>query len=147
VRCPLGVVFWHGFCHTLRIPFDASEPRSVGFLRFVFYAYLHDVTSQTLLPAKFGTGLAVAELSNIEQLCTVSRSTKYSIQSWNNRWTIEDEQCQKVGGGYAALKRRFLLFLRVEPTFIYADLESSRIRRRPLRARQSKPTRVDNWAD
>jgi|HubBroStandDraft_5_1064220.scaffolds.fasta_scaffold203539_1 hypothetical protein len=26
-------------------------------------------------------------------------------------WTIEDEQCQKIGGGYKALKFRFLLFL------------------------------------
>jgi hypothetical protein len=39
------------------------------------------------------------------------QSTKCSIQSCNNSWTIEDEQCQKVGGGYAALKLRFLLFL------------------------------------
>jgi hypothetical protein len=26
-------------------------------------------------------------------------------------WTIEAEQCQKIGGGYKALKFRFLLFL------------------------------------
>jgi len=26
-------------------------------------------------------------------------------------WTIEDEQCQKISGGYKALKFRFLLFL------------------------------------
>lgn len=26
-------------------------------------------------------------------------------------WTIEDEQCQKIGGGYQAVKFRFLLFL------------------------------------
>jgi hypothetical protein len=39
------------------------------------------------------------------------RSTKRSIQSWNKSWTIEDEQCQKVGGGYTAVKLRFLLFL------------------------------------
>jgi hypothetical protein len=26
-------------------------------------------------------------------------------------WTIEDEQCQKIGGGYKAVKFRFLLFL------------------------------------
>jgi hypothetical protein len=25
--------------------------------------------------------------------------------------TIEDEQCQKIGGGYKAVKFRFLLFL------------------------------------
>jgi hypothetical protein len=25
--------------------------------------------------------------------------TKCSIQSWSASWTIEDEQCQKVGGG------------------------------------------------
>jgi hypothetical protein len=32
-------------------------------------------------------------------------------------WTIEDEQCQKIGGGYEAVKFRFLLFLWMEPTF------------------------------
>ena len=32
-------------------------------------------------------------------------------------WTIEDEQCQKIGGGYKAVKFRFLLFLWMEPTF------------------------------
>jgi hypothetical protein len=26
-------------------------------------------------------------------------------------WTIEDEQCQRIGGGYEAMKFRFLLFL------------------------------------
>jgi hypothetical protein len=26
-------------------------------------------------------------------------------------WTIEDEQCQRIGGGYKAVKFRFLLFL------------------------------------
>jgi hypothetical protein len=26
-------------------------------------------------------------------------------------WTSGDEQCQKIGGGYKALKFRFLLFL------------------------------------
>jgi hypothetical protein len=26
-------------------------------------------------------------------------------------WTIEDEQCQRIGGGYTAVKLRFLLFL------------------------------------
>ena len=26
-------------------------------------------------------------------------------------WIVEDEQCQKIGGGYKALKFRFLLFL------------------------------------
>jgi hypothetical protein len=52
-------------------------------------------------------------------------SAKCNIESGNKSWTIEDEQCQKTGGGYAAVKLRFLLFLWVEPTFIYVDLESS----------------------
>ncbi len=39
------------------------------------------------------------------------QSAKCSIQSWNNSWTIEDEQCQRIGGGYKAVKFRFLLFL------------------------------------
>jgi hypothetical protein len=39
------------------------------------------------------------------------QAAKCSIQSWNKSWTIEDEQCQKIGGGYKAVKFRFLLFL------------------------------------
>jgi len=39
------------------------------------------------------------------------QSAKCSIQSGNKSWTIEDEQCQKIGGGYTAVKLRFLLFL------------------------------------
>ena len=39
------------------------------------------------------------------------QSTQCSIRSWNHSWTVEDEQCQKVDGGYAALKLGFLLFL------------------------------------
>jgi hypothetical protein len=31
--------------------------------------------------------------------------------TWFWDWTIEDEQCQRVGGGYTAVKLRFLLFL------------------------------------
>ena len=38
------------------------------------------------------------------------QSAKCSIQSWNKSWTIEDEQCQKIGGGYKTVKFRFLLF-------------------------------------
>jgi hypothetical protein len=41
-------------------------------------------------------------------------------------WTIEDEQCQKIGGGYKAVKFRFLLFLWMEPTFY---LRRSRVQR------------------
>jgi hypothetical protein len=38
-------------------------------------------------------------------------SAKCSIPSWNKSWAIEDEQCQRIGGGYKAVKFRFLLFL------------------------------------
>ena len=38
---------------------------------------------------------------------------------------IEDEQWQKTGGGYTAVKFRFLLFLWMEPTFIYTDPQSN----------------------
>ena len=31
--------------------------------------------------------------------------------STSQDWTIEDEQCQRIGGGYEAVKFRFLLFL------------------------------------
>ncbi len=34
--------------------------------------------------------------------------------------TIEDEQCQRIGGGYKAANSGFLLFLRTEPRSIYA---------------------------
>jgi hypothetical protein len=33
----------------------------------------------------------------------------FFARSWD--WTIEDEQCQRIGGGYTAAKFRFLLFL------------------------------------
>jgi hypothetical protein len=36
--------------------------------------------------------------------------------AWLEGWTIEDEQCQKIGGGYKGVKFRFLLFLWAEPT-------------------------------
>jgi len=32
---------------------------------------------------------------------------------------------RRIGGGYKAVKFRFLLFLWMEPTFIYADPESN----------------------
>jgi hypothetical protein len=32
-------------------------------------------------------------------------------RSFRGGWTIEDEQCQKIGGGYKAVKFGFLLFL------------------------------------
>jgi hypothetical protein len=35
--------------------------------------------------------------------------------TWSWGWTIEDEQCQRIGGGYAAKKFGFLLFLGMEP--------------------------------
>jgi hypothetical protein len=31
--------------------------------------------------------------------------------STSQDWTVEDEQCQRIGGGYEAVKFRFLLFL------------------------------------
>jgi len=77
-----------------------------------FLAYLHDVTSQKWLPANLEQGSQCQNCSTHRAVMhSQYQSTKCSIQSCNNSWTIEDEQCQKVGGGYAALKLRFLLFL------------------------------------
>jgi len=52
-------------------------------------------------------------------LNSLHQSAKRSISSVNSvspftpseGWTIEDEQCQKIGGGCKAVKFRFLLFL------------------------------------
>jgi hypothetical protein len=32
------------------------------------------------------------------------QSAQCSIQSWNKSWTIEDEQCQRIGGRYEAVR-------------------------------------------
>jgi hypothetical protein len=92
------------------IRFDASEHRSVGCLRFIL---MHSCTmSRVKSGCRPGDRLAVSELSSHRAVMhSQYQSTKCSIQSWNKGWTIEDEQCQKVGGGYKAVKLRFLLFL------------------------------------
>jgi len=48
-------------------------------------------------------------LSSYEQPTPVREM--YRLGVWNAGWTIEDEQCQKIGGGYKAVRLRFLLFL------------------------------------
>jgi hypothetical protein len=60
---------------------------------------------------------AKCSISNVEQRAPMTRL---------EGWTIEDEQCQKIGGGYKAVKFRFLLFLWMEPTFY---LRRSRVQR------------------
>jgi hypothetical protein len=52
-------------------------------------------------------------------------------------WTIEDEQCQKIGGGYKAVKFGFLLFLLVKPTFY---LRRSRVQRHGVKRKTRKTT-------
>jgi hypothetical protein len=72
------------------------------------------------ITGQFGTRLAVSELSSFRAVFnSPHQSAKCSISSVKRRaafhtsegWTIEDEQCQKIGGGYKAVKFRFLLFL------------------------------------
>jgi hypothetical protein len=82
---------------------------------------------------QFGTVLAVSELFSIRAVL----NSRTNLQTYNLKcrddvhpftpsegWTIEDEQCQKIGAGYTAVKFRFLLFLRMEP-ILYADPESN----------------------
>ena len=78
------------------------------------------------ITGQFGTGLAVSALFSYRAvLNSLYQSAKCSISNVKHRapmtrlegWTIEDEQCQKIGGGYKAVKFRFLLFLWMEPTF------------------------------
>ena len=49
--------------------------------------------------------------------CSISKVKHRATRARFEGWTIEDEQCQKIGGGYKAVKFRFLLFLWMEPTF------------------------------
>jgi hypothetical protein len=78
------------------------------------------------ITGQFGTELAVSAMFSYRAvLNSLYQSAKCSISNVKHRapmtrlegWTIEDEQCQKIGGGYEALKSRFLLFLWMEPTF------------------------------
>jgi hypothetical protein len=48
---------------------------------------------------------AKCSISNVKQRVPLTRSES---------WTVEDEQCQKIGGGYKAVKFGFLLFLWIE---------------------------------
>jgi hypothetical protein len=47
-------------------------------------------------------------------ICIVKQRARFTR---SESWTIEDEQCQKIDGGYEAVKFRSLLFLWMEPTF------------------------------
>ncbi len=78
------------------------------------------------ITGQFGTGLAVSALFSYRAILnSLYQSAKCSISNVKQRvpltrsegWTVEDEQCQKIGGGYKAVKFRFLLFLWMEPTF------------------------------
>jgi hypothetical protein len=48
--------------------------------------------------------------------CSISNVKHRAPMTRLEGWAIEDEQCQKIGGGYKAVKFRFLLFLWMEPT-------------------------------
>jgi hypothetical protein len=61
---------------------------------------------------EFGAGLAVSELSPHRAVMhSQHQSRNVAFNHGTTAWAIEDEQCQKVGGGYRALMLRFLLFL------------------------------------
>jgi hypothetical protein len=49
--------------------------------------------------------------------CSISNVKHRVAKTRLEGWTIEDEQCQKISGGYKAVKFRFLLLLWMEPTF------------------------------
>jgi hypothetical protein len=78
------------------------------------------------ITGQFGTGLAVSALFSYRAIlnslyqsatCSISNVKQRVPLTPSESWTVEDEQCQKIGGGYKAVKFRFLLFLWMEPTF------------------------------
>jgi hypothetical protein len=56
------------------------------------------------------------------------------------RLAIEDEQCQKIGGGYNGPKLRFYCFFEWSRHFIYADPESYHMVKTRTKAQQDKAT-------
>jgi len=71
---------------------------------------------QTAFPAELAGGLRVCwrrcDFGWSQSLRSASKAGKMDQSSSTSQdWTIEDEQCQRIGGGYEALKFRFLLFL------------------------------------
>jgi hypothetical protein len=78
------------------------------------------------ITGQLGTGLAVSELFSERAvlhspyqsaMCSISIVKQHARFTRSESWTVEDEQWQKIGGGYGAVKFRFLLFLWMEPTF------------------------------
>jgi hypothetical protein len=85
-----------------------------------FCAYLHNVTSPKGLQINLGQGGRFRNCFHIEQFCTVRTNLREVAWSSVKRRApfrtvrvgrVEDEQCQKIGGGYKAVMFRFLLFL------------------------------------
>ena len=88
-----------------------------------FYTYSYDVTSPKGLPVNLEQGWTVSELlSDRAVLTSLDQSENCNISDVKqparpqgrgiglSGRTIEDEQCQRIGGGYEAVKFRFLLF-------------------------------------
>jgi hypothetical protein len=63
------------------------------------------VVKSFFLPSSFE-----AVRRNLRQEASDSARRRASCRR-SDAWTIEDEQCQKIGGGYEAVKFRFLQFL------------------------------------
>jgi hypothetical protein len=89
----LRLVFMHT-CTMSRVQRDyRSIWNTAGSFRIVF------------LPSSFEQSGPICETYHLK--C----ETACRLFTPSEGWTIEDEQCQKIGGGYKAVKFRFLLFL------------------------------------
>jgi hypothetical protein len=64
-------------------------------------------TTKAITPSGFDQSGPTCEMYHSR----VKECFPFHLVTWSWDWTIEDEQCQRVGGWYRAMKFRFLLFL------------------------------------
>ncbi len=63
-----------------------------------------------LATLEFVEGGAILDGRTVREMAS-KRGNMDQSSSMSEDWTIEDEQCQRIGGGYEAVNFRFLLFL------------------------------------
>ena len=117
------IVLSRGFGHARLIHFffDPREKRLVGFVSWLILMHAFTMSRVQMDYRSIGNRAdSCGIIFPAEQFCSV-RTAQRNLASYNaqysvsltrsDAWTIEDEQCQKIGGGYEAAKFRFLLFL------------------------------------